>query len=422
MKNLFFKSALFFILAVIAHTTAYSQTSINQHSIKFASFNTQYATLVGEDGVIMNTMDGGATWTTQNSGITSVLYGNAIIDSVTAIAVGENGIILKSTDSGNTWNIVKSGTTVTLKSVVMSGQSIIVCGDNGTILKSDDLGGSWSTQNITSNLLNSILVVNGAMFIAGDNGTLLTSSDGGSTWKAMVPFHGTQFHNFKAIGGSDANNITVIGDNFFVSNSHDGGITWNTSIIPSYTTIPNNLKDVHFFSSSNGVIVGEKIILKTTDGGDSWFDVTVQDLNVTLFSVAFSDFNNGITVGQNGQQLFTADGGTTWTAGLTAKRNMSALKNSVRDNKITLNQNYPNPFNPSTVISFNLPFSGVVSLKVYDMVGKEVKTLANGIQSAGNYSYRFDASNLSSGIYFYVLKATSGSNNFSKTMRMILTK
>ena len=83
-----------------------------------------------------------------------------------------------------------------------------------------------------------------------------------------------------------------------------------------------------------------------------------------------------------------------------------------------LEQNYPNPFNPSTVIKYQIPNDGLVSLKIYDITGQEVKTLVNQEQSKGRYEINFDASNLSTGVYFYRL--TSGS--FTKSMKMMLLK
>lgn len=83
-----------------------------------------------------------------------------------------------------------------------------------------------------------------------------------------------------------------------------------------------------------------------------------------------------------------------------------------------LNQNYPNPFNPSTVITFNIPQQSRVSIKVYDMLGREVSILANNDFSAGEHYVQFNAQNLSSGVYFYNL--VSGS--FSETKKMVLLK
>ncbi len=70
-----------------------------------------------------------------------------------------------------------------------------------------------------------------------------------------------------------------------------------------------------------------------------------------------------------------------------------------------LNQNYPNPFNPTTTISYSIPENEYVTLSIYDALGKEVAVLDNGFRTAGNYSHTFDASKLSSGMYFYTIRS-----------------
>ena len=84
----------------------------------------------------------------------------------------------------------------------------------------------------------------------------------------------------------------------------------------------------------------------------------------------------------------------------------------------SVSQNYPNPFNPSTNFSFGLPKSGNVKLAIYDVLGNEVAVIVDGFKQAGSYSVNLNASNLSSGVYFYRL--TSG--DFTKTMKMSLIK
>ena len=84
----------------------------------------------------------------------------------------------------------------------------------------------------------------------------------------------------------------------------------------------------------------------------------------------------------------------------------------------SLSQNYPNPFNPSTKLEFGISKFGFVSLKVYDVLGKEVKTLVNENRPAGIYRIEFDGSSLSSGIYFYTLKT----DGFTETKRMMILK
>jgi hypothetical protein len=81
-------------------------------------------------------------------------------------------------------------------------------------------------------------------------------------------------------------------------------------------------------------------------------------------------------------------------------------------------QNYPNPFNPSTAISYSIPKTSLVTIKVYDVLGKEIATLINEEKPAGNYNINFDGSNLTSGVYFYRMQA----GNFSETKKLILLR
>jgi hypothetical protein len=92
--------------------------------------------------------------------------------------------------------------------------------------------------------------------------------------------------------------------------------------------------------------------------------------------------------------------------------------NSVIPEVYSLDQNYPNPFNPATTISYSIPKAGNVTLKVFNVLGQEVKTLANGFQQAGKYTVTFDASSLTSGVYFYSIS----SENYNQVKKMLLLK
>lgn len=83
-----------------------------------------------------------------------------------------------------------------------------------------------------------------------------------------------------------------------------------------------------------------------------------------------------------------------------------------------LNQNYPNPFNPSTTISYDIPKDGLVKIKIYDITGREIKTLVNELKTAGRYAVSFNGGNIASGIYFYRIEA----GDFIQTKRMMLIK
>jgi protocatechuate 3,4-dioxygenase beta subunit len=91
---------------------------------------------------------------------------------------------------------------------------------------------------------------------------------------------------------------------------------------------------------------------------------------------------------------------------------------TVRPTEFMLDQNYPNPFNPTTSIRYSLPAAGIVTLKVFDIIGKEVATLVNGFQQNGQYTVTFNASHLSSGMYFYRLETGS----MTQVKKMVLLK
>ncbi|NLT50931.1 MAG: T9SS type A sorting domain-containing protein, partial [Ignavibacteria bacterium] len=89
-----------------------------------------------------------------------------------------------------------------------------------------------------------------------------------------------------------------------------------------------------------------------------------------------------------------------------------------KPDKFELAQNFPNPFNPSTMISFQLPINGYVTLKIYDLLGQEIATLVNEQKSAGKYEVKFDASDLASGVYIYRIQA----GEFNASKKLILLK
>ena len=129
-------------------------------------------------------------------------------------------------------------------------------------------------------------------------------------------------------------------------------------------------------------------------------------------------FNFGVTGATAGEKTYYFDDMRFGAAPTAVKEEKSAPKN------FSLDQNYPNPFNPSTTISYSVPFTSNVKLAVYNLVGEMVAQLVNGTVSVGNQEIRFDASKLSSGVYFYTISASSvdGKQNYQSMKKMILLK
>ena len=168
-------------------------------------------------------------------------------------------------------------------------------------------------------------------------------------------------------------------------------------IIPSLTSYD----DVLYACTGNGVYL-------TTDLGENW-------------SAANYGFPNEIPAVYSslilGNELFIGTNSGVWHRPFSQMTEI-ILYNRMDNPSYQLAQNYPNPFNPATQIKYSVPEFGFVSLKVYDMIGRETAVLVNEEKSAGNYSVTFDGSSLSSGVYFYQLKA----GPYTGTRKFILLK
>ena len=246
--------------------------------------------------------------------------------------------------------------------------------------------------------------------------TIIKSSDCGASWNNL------SFNGNNSITTVD---FSFINDNTgFVCRSSDfmkttnSGVNWTNMSVPSSTY----LSQLQFINENTGWITYlnssgiTTALSRTTNGGVSWqyYQFNSGGLIRDNMKCYFVDENTGWIVGgyfnsPKGCIMKTTNGGV--VTGFTQT-------NSEIPDKFSLSQNYPNPFNPSTVISYQLPVAGFTTLKIYDALGSEVKTLVNEKQNAGNYSVTFDGSNLPSGIYFYKLVT----EKFSETKKMVLVK
>ena len=184
----------------------------------------------------------------------------------------------------------------------------------------------------------------------------------------------------------------------------------------------------------------------STNNGTNWTATGLQDTIVSAFAVnvtnlfagnpygvflstsngtSWTDLNSGFSNNNvhafavSGTNLFAGTyGGDVW------RRPLSEMITSVErlstdvPTHFSLDQNYPNPFNPSTTIKYQIPRSGLVNLKVYDILGKEVSTFVNENKIRGLFEVNFDASKLANGIYIYQLKI----NDFVSSKKMLLLK
>ncbi len=169
------------------------------------------------------------------------------------------------------------------------------------------------------------------------------------------------------------------------------------------------LFSVHFYYINTGWAVGYVgTILRTTSGGTIWTPQT-SGTSYDLHSVHFTDNNIGLAVGDWGTILKTTAGGEPVSVWSISTETPAAYR---------LSHNYPNPFNPITTIAYGIPQSGNVTLKIFDMAGREVRTLVNEYKDAGYYVVNFNGSSLASGTYIYRIE----SGRFVSAKKMILLK
>ncbi len=181
-----------------------------------------------------------------------------------------------------------------------------------------------------------------------------------------------------------------------------------------FTSISSDTLDiaVALFKNSNTIGGG---VFHTTANANSYTQFNIPLIYVssdTPDSAGIGIFI-GPTVGAHNGSTFYIDD-LSFTGGATAVNE----KNTDTPNSFELKQNYPNPFNPTTIISYSIPKSTFVVLKIFNTLGEEVESLVNEEQSPGNHKVKLNGSRLSSGVYFYMLKAGS----FVKTKKLILLK
>ena len=173
-------------------------------------------------------------------------------------------------------------------------------------------------------------------------------------------------------------------------------------------------------SANTGRVMSYVKSFSIINGDSLWEKRWLYDTNAIISHVTALKFNNTGNLLILGNTYTNPNGNppnicylSKYSFGVTGIENIS-----VAPTTYSLSQNYPNPFNPSTKIQFSVTKEAFVTLKVYDMLGREVETLVNGEKSSGAYEVSFDASKLSSGVYFYTINA----KDFNKVKKMILLR
>lgn len=390
-------------------------------------------------------------WQTQNSGVAFSLHSVYAVSNDVAWVVGEGGVILKTTDGGANWQQQSSGTNKELWSVYFINDTTgWIAGYEGTILKTTDGGDNWVPKNSSTvfHLISLHFVDLNTGWVVGSGGTILKTTNGGNNWQ--LQFSGTS-EPIISVDFADILNGWATGTNAgTIFKTTDGGSTWQAVSVPTIWF----LSSIDFINRDIGWGVGfVGIIFKSTDGGNTWVEKpgVIPNPDI-LYSVSFPDVMNGYAVGNDGFIINTTDGGETWIRqyggtvyllwsvyfvtsdigwavgdyGTILKASSpSAIEidpQSISGDFI-LYDNYPNPFNPATTISYSIPKTLRVTLRVYSVSGEEIRTVVNEAESPGRHSIVWDGRNdegrmVSSGVYIYQLIADGA----VRTKKMIFLK
>jgi Uncharacterized protein related to plant photosystem II stability/assembly factor len=400
-------------------------------------------TIRGSD--IFHSTDNGSIWTEVDSGLagTNTRLTSLAVNGSNIFAGTNPGGVFLSTNGGVSWDSANSGMNNTNVLALVSNESGIFAGtDSGGVNRSSNDGLSWDPFNngLTDTHINAF-AVSGSNIFAGSGffglvgiyprrlmvpmNDIFLSSDNGTTWaridselyvKSLITCLSANGSNLMVAKGSTTPNGYQYILNGGVYRITFDGIKWNMvdSALIGYHVTSLTSTGSNFFAgtTTSGVFV-------SSNNGASWVSINsgLADSNVASLVIGNSN-------------LFAATSSGVWRRPLSEITSVQP-PNGMFPKNYSLAQNYPNPFNPSTVINYQLPDAGTqffVSLKVYDILGREVVTLVNGMKEAGYYTATFDGSKFASGIYFtrFIVQPQEGKSQgdrlFVQVRKMLLMK
>lgn len=375
MKKLYF----YLILQIIFINNIFAQLAWQPYSgpygeniFQIKKFN--LTLFVGTDQRAYKSTNNGLNWDTIsiNGG---VIFINTDVNN--NIIYMSNKGVYRSINNGLTWNQIHY---LDINSMAINSEGHIFIGYSNVLFRSLDFGNNWEMKpvgnilrvyNIKIDNLNNI-------YVASDSGIFISSNNAQS---------------FQKISNLQAYSIHKIENNILLIGTQDGKIykkNGNNELL-----VKNIGKRVNSF-----IELENSVILAATNGYgvysssnisnyENWLEENLGLINRTNYAFEI-DFENHVLVGTLNDGIYRT------TSSITSVEN---LKNSKDFNLKTMS--FPNPFNSQSKIEFQLPYSGNVSITVYDILGNEVITLLNEYKNFGKYELTFDGTFLSSGVYFY---------------------
>ena len=389
-------------------TDSRSFTFQNLNDIVF--FNSDTILITADSGQVFKTYNQGMNWISIYSGVPLRLTKMQFIDDNIGYAlIRDTGLAMKTTNGGLNWKRQFINNDMYSLDLCFLNKdtgffSGSIQGWTSKFYKTTNGGENWNDCSFGNNYITSIEFLNNHTGFLGMSGRrIYKTTNGGYNWIEKYNIGG---------GGSNINDIGYFNDNILIACSEGGYVLRSTDVGENWLVITqlvlSGLNRICITDSLKAYITAGGQIFHTSNMGLNWVS---QKFPYTTSGVAVDvDFfgNTGMIVGPGGSILKTTTGGNVFV------QNTS----EVIPEMFTLHQNYPNPFNPITNIRFNLPKNGFVTLKVFDILGREVTTLVNEKLSAGSYETNWDGSSYPSGVYFYRLVT----NGFKQIKKMILVK
>lgn len=369
--------------------------------------------MVGDDnGAVWKSTNGGINWQNKFRDSIGNISGPYFVNSNIGFLCSAQRFLYKSTNAGENWYRIGGTFYHNIYSMLCKNENNLwVVGDSGMIMRTTNSGISWEDKSLSLNsLVYGIIENNNVLFVKVwyNDSALFKSTNNGNSW-IHIPMDSIQSSfNLNFINSQVGLIIPILGNIFY--KTYDGGNTWNKYHRSSEYLILNS----YFSNENTGYAVTSSYyyegLIKTTNSGINWnICSTFVFSNFMTYNIAFLNDNTGWIVGQNGLICKTTNAGLTFIA----------LTNNDVPKNYFLSQNYPNPFNPSTNIKYQIANNSFISLKIYDILGKEVTTLVNENLKPGEYETTFDGINLPSGIYFY---SVYSDGKLINTKKMILLK
>ena len=354
------------------------------------------------EGGIYSSTNNGLNW--NYSGLSNrILY--SLINNGVYVFAGASTGVFRSTDNGLNWNSLSGGAPLASVYAFTTSGSNIFAGVNNLILdpavyKSTNSGINWTPANLTNQTVTALTTLNTNLFAGTYNGIFL-STNLGQNW--ITVNNGLSNYTIRALAVSGINIYAGTNSGIYISTNN--GLNWN-NISNEFTS--QSILSVITYDSSVFVGTYSNGIYMTSNNGNNWIQKNQGFSQIYHFKALYI-YSNYIFAGTSGASV--------WRRSLSEIIGIQPISSIVPD-KFSLSQNYPNPFNPTTNIKYQIKNNSFVTLKVYDILGKEIATLVNEKLKPGEYESTFDGSSFSSGIYFYRL--TCG--DFTQTNRMVLIK